>query len=985
MPAQGKRKLSAGGAGNPSAKGKKTNMGTRQLTKATSDVVYSLVQASRAPTESERDGRMQAVQNHINDIPQFTRQFLEDAIKYITDAESVIQKDSLKLLADAQFQERQHTRKIEISEQAAQHQERKEAAKVNLDAAKKQYESMQTELDKARKQQQDSEFKAKQDFITQGQVHATAMGQEKAEHQKTRLLQETSKLNVARLNTELADLKEQLKEQKQMKDTMDKSETERKKAETKKSGEEAKALSEQHAKRLQELQAELTKVTGQAETDKKTTETEFKKQMKMSHDDALKKAVDEVAHKDLQQLAKDLAAELKVEKQKQSFTRAAKEKHERTIEGLTTNIDNMERKAEQVQQTAAHTKITDAHAKEIMAAEKVARKKIKKTNKAALDALNKAEVARQKREHADALKTAQLATTESKAKTKESDSAAIKLQATIDELSIELEKVKKLNRQRVHGTSAQRQEVGGQSDSSKVYQKVAEAFKTVGGGIKTGVKSAAKAAAGQFTGTKGESKVAKDGTPIPDKGGDPPPISPDFVQSSSMRGDDDETIPDWVKDFKTPGKLPKKKKRKGEGPPPLPTSNPPDLPPPLPTSDPPDLPEAVEFHDDTGPGPTVAGFVGDIQNYASGIADASPALGHGAAYIGTAIALGGAHRAYNWSNPKKQPGPDLRPPPGMAPLGPMPKKKKQKTGPVIDADTEMTGGGDGSGRGTNEGRKQQTQNNFQSEGGYLTEQPWKMPQSQLLQNGSDPFPPPLPPDPKTDGHGPQDPLTPGKVYPPVVLPGDIDRATDSLRPRYGMVGPRDVIPSPMDQLRSDIAFDMFSFVQPGFGEGYDNKLFQYQQNTENSIQGMGRSFLPRQDDGRLNYQHPMPFQWQAVQDVNRSAKLLQREEDLIPLVNALVRKLGEGSSGVLGRDVGEAPVAVSSQGLRRDSRSVFEPVIQNADNMHPILDPAGYLLHKRGWRRDFSPWREPQVREIQPPMNRGPHLNKRRSLEVILP
>ena len=129
----------------------------------------------------------------------------------------------------------------------------------------------------------------------------------------------------------------------------------------------------------------------------------------------------------------------------------------------------------------------------------------------------------------------------------------------------------------------------------------------------------------------------------------------------------------------------------------------------------------------------------------------------------------------------------------------------------------------------------------------------------------------------------------------------------------------------------------------------------------------------------------MPFQWQAVQDVNRSAKLLQREEDLIPLVNALVRKLGEGSSGVLGRDVGEAPVAVSSQGLRRDSRSVFEPVIQNADNMQPTLDPAGYLLNKRGWRRDFSPWREPQVREIQPPMNRGPHLNKRRSLEVILP
>jgi hypothetical protein len=75
---------------------------------------------------------------------------------------------------------------------------------------------------------------------------------------------------------------------------------------------------------------------------------------------------------------------------------------------------------------------------------------------------------------------------------------------------------------------------------------------------------------------------------------------------------------------------------------------------------------------------------------------------------------------------------------------------------------------------------------------------------------------------------------------------------------------------------------------------------------------------------------------------------------------------------------------VSSSGLPRDARSPFEPVIQNKAEWTPTVDPAGYLLGARGWKRPFSALRSPQEHETQRD-NGGPHLRKRRALEVILP
>lgn len=220
---------------------------------------------------------------------------------------------------------------------------------------------------------------------------------------------------------------------------------------------------------------------------------------------------------------------------------------------------------------------------------------------------------------------------------------------------------------------------------------------------------------------------------------------------------------------------------------------------------------------------------------------------------------------------------------------------------------------------------------------------------------------------------------------PDVKPGlPHDNSTATLRSRYGVLGPKDVIPSTERQLASDIQFDMFSFVQPGFGEGRDNKLFNYQNFTQDFVQDVGPDFYPRPDDGRLNYQHAMPWQWQSVQPVQSGVQMLVKETDLAPKIMQMARKYGEGAVPVLGYDKPEVSQSRSSQDLPRDRRSLYEPVIQNADPMHPILDPPGYVLQRRGMRRLFSPWREPQKRERQP-LSTGPHLNKRRSLEVILP
>jgi hypothetical protein len=211
-----------------------------------------------------------------------------------------------------------------------------------------------------------------------------------------------------------------------------------------------------------------------------------------------------------------------------------------------------------------------------------------------------------------------------------------------------------------------------------------------------------------------------------------------------------------------------------------------------------------------------------------------------------------------------------------------------------------------------------------------------------------------------------------------------DEAEATLRPRYGIAGAGDVIPSTAEQMRSDLEFDLFSVVQPGHGEGVANKQFLYQEARDKHIRFADPLYSPNVWLGPLNTYHPLPWKWESVKDqrdINAyNAQVLARRMS----AGNVVRAHGESSAGAFGRDVPQIPVSRSSSGLPREIGSPFEPIIHNRCDWTPNIDPAGYLLGRRGLKRPYSAWRSPTEREYQPD-NGGPTLRKRRALEVILP
>jgi hypothetical protein len=210
-----------------------------------------------------------------------------------------------------------------------------------------------------------------------------------------------------------------------------------------------------------------------------------------------------------------------------------------------------------------------------------------------------------------------------------------------------------------------------------------------------------------------------------------------------------------------------------------------------------------------------------------------------------------------------------------------------------------------------------------------------------------------------------------------------DEARPTLRPQYGIAGGASVVPTSIEQIRSDIEFDLFNLVQPGHGEGSDNKLFLYQEAWKKFIRFVDPTYSPNNWLGPSNYQHPLPWQWQNVKDSSDVTKYLEKIMKHTKENRQLLEKMGESSVHAFGRDIPEVAESRSSSGLLRDKRSVFEPIIHNKDPWTPALSPPGKDLDRRGFKRLYSAWRDPDAREVQQ-HNGGPTLRKRRALEVIL-
>ena len=192
-----------------------------------------------------------------------------------------------------------------------------------------------------------------------------------------------------------------------------------------------------------------------------------------------------------------------------------------------------------------------------------------------------------------------------------------------------------------------------------------------------------------------------------------------------------------------------------------------------------------------------------------------------------------------------------------------------------------------------------------------------------------------------------------------------------------------VIPSSRKQLESDIRFDMFDHVQPGHGNGSDNKLYLMQEARDRVIRYAGPMNMPGSYIGPISGVAVPPWQLQRTYPLELAEDFQMERIGQMKTASHTMMKAGERSVGLLGSDTGY-PYPVSSKSLKRSRESVFEPVIRNDFNWERVKPATGYQLNKHKFRRLSDGQRAPEeLRSFAREMG-GPTLNKRRSLEVIL-
>ena len=153
-----------------------------------------------------------------------------------------------------------------------------------------------------------------------------------------------------------------------------------------------------------------------------------------------------------------------------------------------------------------------------------------------------------------------------------------------------------------------------------------------------------------------------------------------------------------------------------------------------------------------------------------------------------------------------------------------------------------------------------------------------------------------------------------------------DRAMGSLRPKFWMAGAEDVIPSKQRQLQSDVLFDMFNVVQPGYGLGADNKLYLENEQNAKFIRNHRPLYAPRKDDGPEMGLHPMPWQFQNIMPPAMIDESFSKIERQLNSIEKIVSTIQGKTVSSLPRDIEDIP---SSSGLSRPA-SVFVPAPSRA-------------------------------------------------------
>lgn len=211
----------------------------------------------------------------------------------------------------------------------------------------------------------------------------------------------------------------------------------------------------------------------------------------------------------------------------------------------------------------------------------------------------------------------------------------------------------------------------------------------------------------------------------------------------------------------------------------------------------------------------------------------------------------------------------------------------------------------------------------------------------------------------------------------------VETAVDTLRAQYGMESAGKVIPSTQDQLASDIRFDLFDTVNPGYGEGSDNKLFLMQEARDEKIIYSKPMFEPGSYIGPIAGVVVPPWQLQRVMPADKMKDYGESRQGELKMIQNTVMSYGKKSTNLLGDDVGY-PFSHSACELKRNSRSPFEPVIRTDMNWQHVKDPCGYELNRKKFRLETDAQRYPRHLDSRTNGMGGPVLKKRRGLEVIL-
>jgi hypothetical protein len=184
----------------------------------------------------------------------------------------------------------------------------------------------------------------------------------------------------------------------------------------------------------------------------------------------------------------------------------------------------------------------------------------------------------------------------------------------------------------------------------------------------------------------------------------------------------------------------------------------------------------------------------------------------------------------------------------------------------------------------------------------------------------------------------------------------------TLRPEYVISGKDEAVMSAYEQLRGDVEFDLFSVVKPGFGLGATNTLHLDNERREEKVRFKGPLFQPRAFTGpELGVIQP----FRQVKP-NMTKQQMQAEPRLVKKRVRQARDYMATFPGGASNQVlpGDNMMVGSSTGLKENNPSPLMPHIDTHYYWQQPIDPAGYVMQARKFRKLYDPLRKPQQNKV---------------------